>query len=211
MEAFFDALSLYLQPIKDIATIITISIGAYVAMSGLRAWKRQLKGTTEYDLARRILKAVYQLRLAIAKVRSPLITAGEMGAAYSAMEEKPEDDDPRKDAKISAATYDRRWKEVSEAFAQIELEAIEGEVVWGSEAFSMIMDLRRSVNSLSNAIDMHLRHLFSAGRFLTPDLVNAFQEILYSKSDEPENDKYFVELNDRVSKIEGLLKPHLQL
>lgn len=64
--------------IKDIVTILVALVGGGVAIYGLISWKRQLKGKTEYELARRVLRAVYRLRDAIRGIRNPLQSTGEI-------------------------------------------------------------------------------------------------------------------------------------
>ena len=80
---------------KDITTGLAALIGAGVAIVGLRAWQHQLKGKTEYELARRLLRAVYRVRDEIHNVRNPAIMPGEFAVAIE--EAGIESDDPSKD------------------------------------------------------------------------------------------------------------------
>lgn len=54
---------------------------AVAALIGLRVWSWQLTGKTEYDAARRLLRAVYRLRDALAEVRSPFFSLTGSSAA----------------------------------------------------------------------------------------------------------------------------------
>jgi hypothetical protein len=58
---------------KDIILIFAAIIAIYVGIYGLGTWRRQLKVNTEYQLAKNILVAVYELREAISNVRCPLM------------------------------------------------------------------------------------------------------------------------------------------
>jgi hypothetical protein len=63
---------------KDVLVAVAAAVGAAVAVLGLNTWNRQLKGSAEYDFARRILKITYRLRDAMTKVRHPAMWAAEM-------------------------------------------------------------------------------------------------------------------------------------
>jgi len=52
-EATFAAI---LAIVKDLVVTLAAAGGLIVALLGLRTWKRQLKGKTEWDLARRYLR-----------------------------------------------------------------------------------------------------------------------------------------------------------
>ena len=56
--------------------------GVVVALVGLRTWRHQLKGKTEYELARRLLRAAYTVRGEFQRVRSPLMLGGEIQRAF---------------------------------------------------------------------------------------------------------------------------------
>ena len=60
-----------LNIIKDIALTCGTIVGIYVAIRGLNTWNRQLRGTSEYDLARRVLRCVYRHRDALISVSVP--------------------------------------------------------------------------------------------------------------------------------------------
>lgn len=59
--------------VADVLTALGALAAAAVAGLGLATWREQLKGRTEYDLARRMLKKTYRLREAVRAARSPLI------------------------------------------------------------------------------------------------------------------------------------------
>src|SRR4051794_30797021 len=99
-----------LPVIKDCVTIIATVTGASVALIGLSAWKRQLRGKENYDLARRLLRAAYSARDAIAMIRSPLITGGEFDEALREVNKAPGTTIPdTTDYVRYAAVYQHRW------------------------------------------------------------------------------------------------------
>ncbi len=150
-----------LQIIKDGVTIAATTIAAVVAILGLKAWRAQLKGKTEYDLARRLLIAVYKIRNAIYTVRQPFKPAGEI---YSALkdggyEEKDILDENRNvnirniDGRtVDKAVYVSRWKVVDEANAAFEVEYMEAEAMWGKEINDVLKDFIKCRTDLYIAI-----------------------------------------------------------
>jgi len=210
MYAFITNIQPYLAFIKDIFTIISLVIAGVVAIIGLRTWRYQLKGTANYDLAKRLLKATYKIRDALQSVRNPFITDGEFSYAMKEkhLDIKPSDDNFH--AASVSAVYQLRWQPVVEAYQSLELEAIEAEAVWGSDVRKKTDAFKKNVNSLFVAIDFYLRDIQpNSPRML--DNVSRIdnQRIMYSITDKPEEDAYLVELTANVNVIEELAKPYL--
>jgi hypothetical protein len=61
----------YVTLIKDVLTAIAAVGAASIGLLGLATWRKQLKGRTEYELARRLLVAVYRIRNAVSYLRNP--------------------------------------------------------------------------------------------------------------------------------------------
>lgn len=128
-----------LTGLKEIVVTAAAATGAIVAWIGLNAWKRQLSGKTEYDVALRFLRAVYRLRDSIALVRSPFMGVGEMAHALretagagetGGSEEQPADD--------IAAAYELRWKSIMEAMSDLQVVSQEAEVLWGRKPVELL-------------------------------------------------------------------------
>ena len=86
--------------IKDIFTCLAAITASVVAVLGLQAWKKQLKGKTEYELAQRLLRGVYRVRNAFADVRNPRKTDAEIAQA---MREENIEGDPYKDPTVKGS------------------------------------------------------------------------------------------------------------
>ena len=120
---------------KDIITALSAIIAATVAVVGLRTWRKQLKGKTEYELAQKSLRAVYRVRESIALVRNPFMNAGEIDQAMKEanIEGNPLND-PKVDRLSQGAVYQRRWQKLQEALAELELNALEAEDYLGARS-----------------------------------------------------------------------------
>src|SRR5258708_1041966 len=107
------------QLIPTITSIIGSAIGIVavsIAFTGLKTWHCELRGRTEYELARGILVGVLKVREAMNRVRNPLMSgsewAGRPGRDPNAMFGDTED---------TKYAYQRRWDAVSEAGTQLEV------------------------------------------------------------------------------------------
>jgi hypothetical protein len=108
--------------ILEILNTVAICVGAIMAFIGINAWKKQLRGSTEYELARRYLKAIYKIRDAIKYVRNPFISVDEMARAYK--ENDMDEQDYSDNRKTNRAVYSIRWKKVIDARTDLDVELL---------------------------------------------------------------------------------------
>lgn len=199
-----------LQPIitiaKDFFGIISSIALVVLAILGLRTWERQLKGTTQYELAKKILKTTYRLRNAIDSVRNPLIMGGEYSEALKAINLQIEKNDPKYHEKITYAVYQYRWKPVADTFTELELESMEAEAIWGKDARDTIMRVRESVASLLSAITIYFDMVYSPSK-KDPVAIESFRNIIYKTS---ENDDFSKKIEQRINTIENYLRSYLK-
>jgi len=133
--------------VKDILLTAAAVGGFFVALAGVNAWRRQLRGKTDWELARRLLRCVYELRDAISFVRNPFISAEDIPAA--------EDDGPAESGvrrsidNRSAAAYARRWSYVQKVWSNLEVERLEAEVLWGSQVLEALRPLEKCSTSIT--------------------------------------------------------------
>jgi hypothetical protein len=209
MNNFLTSIQPYLSFIKDIVTIISLSIAGCVAIKGLQTWRHQLKGTVNYELAKRLLKATYRLRDALQSVRNPFIPAAETRVAIKETHLDIKPTEEGFNAASTAAVYQLRWKPVFEAYQTLEVEAIEAEAVWGPEARAVTTALRKNINSLFVALDFYLKDMQSGGpRMLDQTIRETYERIVFNAS-APDDDQYSKDLNSSVTAIEELARPHL--
>lgn len=175
-------------------TALSAGTAAVIAVLGLNAWKKQLRGKNDYELARRYLRASYRIRDAMKSVRNPFIPVEEIN---NALKERGPDQSRSDQKDATRAVYALRWKKVTEAGSDLELEMREAEVSWGVEALEIERDLEDCIKELFVAIKM----------FLDVDEIAPKRDIIY---DNGEQDEYNKKLKNAVTKIENYLKPHLR-
>jgi hypothetical protein len=135
---------------KDIILTVAAIIAAYVAIKGLGTWRRQLKGNTEYKLAKNILTAVYELREAISAVRHPFMR-------YSQEPDLPKEklkelSAREKNWQALVQVYQKRWEPVPAAKAKLDANLLEAEAVWGRDSVGKITPLNGLIGELLWAI-----------------------------------------------------------
>lgn len=92
------------------------------------AWKRQLRGTSDYKLARRLLKLTYQARDKIQRIRAPIKFGAEFEQALEEQDiDLEEGEEPTKLQKTEA-WYQMHWEGLNEILSDLkvaQLEAVE--------------------------------------------------------------------------------------
>ena len=141
----------YLVAFKEIAVGCSALAAAYFAYKGLSTWQRELKGKSEYLVAKDVLRAVYEVNEAFKHVRNPAIYQYEY----------PKDMiDARGDLLSQhrhAGTdhvYQNRWRILSEAFRKLEEQHIKALVELGLENQEVIVPLRKCRVRLQLAIQL---------------------------------------------------------
>lgn len=185
---------------------------AVAAWWGLRTWRRQLRGQTEYDLARRTLAATYKVRDQIAWVRNPGITGGEISTALKSGVLGDTGDAEPTAAQKQEAVYQNRWLALAEASSALQLELLEGEVHWPKRIRELFPPLHACVSELFYAVNDHLR-IERGGERPGEDneRLDRLRRVLYIQSAKPEEDEFAFKILKVVKSIEEFLRPKLKL
>jgi hypothetical protein len=194
--------------VKDIVVAISAGGVAYIAYKGLGTWQKELKGKSEYQLAKDVLRSVYKIREVFKHVRNPAIFG------YEYPEDMTDHTGHLKNEchyEGTAHVYETRWKKMDEAFIEIEEKNIEALVEWGSEYQDVIIPLRKCRGELLMAIQYML------ARYKNPHEKNwknteeqaREQSVLYHSSEDSKYDKFTPEINSAVDLFEKWLRPHV--
>ncbi|TYP95242.1 hypothetical protein LX73_0539 [Fodinibius salinus] len=192
-----------LSLLLNIATTIAVIIGAYVALRGLGEWKKQLKGNTEYDLARRTLIKTFKVRDAFLQVRNPFM---------SLKKEEGEEDL----VKAEQREFQKRLDKLHSQWSELYVEILETEAIYGRETKNIFQSLIDCKKELESDIWMYfwLKGAY-AGPGATvddnPERVEANRRKVFQQSKDPEKDEITKELNSAVSKIEEFFRPKLKM
>jgi hypothetical protein len=201
----YDDVAKIILIIKDVCIAIGLVGALFVAYLGLRTWWRELKGKTEYDLARRIVTTAYKMRNAIQRVRNPFMSVSEYGNAT-----KPEKSPGEFKNEDIAKEYRARWDPVYHALVQLDEAAAEAEALWGPKINEAIKPLKECSKELLLNVNQHLMRcaIPSYREAMNQEQAQKIDSVIYSV-DGPGKDEFHRRLLEAVKRIEGMLKPHL--
>lgn len=180
-----------------------------IAWAGLSAWRRQLKGTSEYALAKSVLKAVYRVRVAFMRARNPAIFQyeypEEMRDRFGHLKKEH-------DYEGTKAVYDARWKPLADAFHELDELNLDAEVEWGDDFRDVIVPLRKCVIEWQIAVSdlLERKQHPDAGAQTARDERADQRSILYDLGEGSEHDRFTPRINDAVAEFETRLRPHIK-
>jgi hypothetical protein len=211
MKCDIESIQALVTLIKDIITGLSALTAAIIAILGLQAWKKQLKGKTEYELAQKFLRAVYKIRETLASVRNPFQSAAEISQAMKEanIEELPVNDS-RYRPRSEMAVYQKRFQKVTEAFLELESIMLEAETLWGEGVREYIKALRNHTANLFLAIQMHISDMENNAPY-NEEKYNNRMEIMYAITDNSREDPFANALKQTIKEIEDFLKPRLRI
>jgi len=201
----------YVTLAKDTITIIATLTATTIAIMGLRTWRKQLRGKTEYELARRLLRSVYKVRDAIHIARNPFASAGEIARALEEAEVDTKGLDPtgsQYTASREQAVYRRRWQTIQEAFTELDVDALEAEVIWGHDIAERLKLLRQLASTLYTNIQSYLRNLRNPPHRRRIEDLQKVNRVIYGGGEE---DTFAADLLRAVEGVEDYLKVYLKL
>ncbi|MBS7131975.1 MAG: hypothetical protein KH116_13630 [Clostridium sp.] len=196
--------------LKDTVVMAASGTGIYVAIKGLSTWKRQIKGQSEYALAKETLINVYKLRDEIINVRHPAMTIKERPELPADKIQTMTADQIRHHSLREA--YRKRWDKVITANSTLSVNLIEAEAMWDSDLKTLSEKLFRHQNYLVHMIDRYLSirnpELHPSARDSIAKESDKIHEVVFNSLDD--NDQYNKTLNEHIKPIEEYLKKKMR-
>lgn len=195
--------------LKDIVVVGAPATGAIVAVKGLTTWRRQLRGQSDYNLAKDVLINLYKYRDALFFVRHPLLTGSEL--------KLPEGID-EKELKYAEANYlrtetayENRWNKVVEVRSGVLTNIVEIEALWGPELAQKLKNIFVHEKDLMFNISCYLRVLNPSidaddKKF---DREHVDREMLYDRLND-ETDEFRMAFKKTLTPLEEALREKLR-
>lgn len=198
----------YITAIKDTCLSIAAITTVIVAISGLKSWRKELRGKADFEVARGLIRATYKLRDEITYSRSPFTSANEFPEGYDPLNKTAE-----KEAEAWAFVFTNRWKPISDAVQEFEAQILEAEALWGKNIKDIAFELRRCSRTLRVAMEAMVSNTASANENFKSD--NEFgkkikSEIWQGWSGSKGKDELGEKVLTAVENIEKELRPHLK-
>lgn len=194
-----------MEIIKDIATITAALIGSWVAISGLYTWKKQIKGSKEFEIAHNLNLAILKMREAIKHVRNPAIWPSESHRAIKSTKEKyPDKSEEEIKKNENSYVYEMRWQKITDAYIEAEAHLLAAEAIWGQEVVNLVKPLNKKVRELN----------ISLNQFFVPELrtkdISIVDSIIYDQSSETEEDSFSSEISRIIKALSDYLKEKIK-
>lgn len=178
-----------------------------IALAGLRTWMRQLKGTTEYQLAAKVLRVAFKIRQEITFTRTRSINSDEAKDWTPPVTNLPPE---ALGAMRRSYSYGKRVDELFKSEPELLLIEQEVAAILGRDKAKVLNQLRlkmRKIWSDSTVFFEAERQRLSSGG--QPDVTEReTREVLFGSSDE--HDPFFCEVEEVVKNIEDAFRPLLR-
>lgn len=188
--------------IKDVVTFIFTLSGLIIAGMGLATWKKQIKGTKEFETAYNLHYSVLKLRDSIKHVRNRAIWPSESNKALQyAKINLPDGTTIEDKQKSQAYVYEMRWEKIIAASTDIESYLLAAEVLWGSEISHLIKPLNIKISELNIALGQYFNPTLRTKEYME------IHDLIYNKGDGDKNEDVFSkEVNMTIKPIIDYLK-----
>ncbi|AIF98278.1 hypothetical protein [Alteromonas australica] len=198
----------YITAFKDVCLSIAAITTAFVAISGLKSWRKELRGKADFEVARGLIRATYKLRDELTYSRSPFTSANEFPEGYDPLNKTPE-----KEAEAWAYIFTNRWKPISDAVQEFEAQTLEAEALWSKSIKDIAFELRRCSRTLRVAMEAMVSNTASDNEDFKSD--SEFGEKIKSEiwqgwGGSKGNDELGDKILTAVENIEKELRPHLK-
>lgn len=177
-------------------------------LKDLRSWKAEIRGKTEFESARNIIKATYKTRDAIHRFRVPVVFSSEWPPHL------PEGFNRGSAEEIAEGwsyVYANRRVQIIDALTEFESHALEAEVLWGNgirnktdEMFACARDLRLATDEVIND------HRLSGRSFNEDRQLGVNMRSIVSGSYTDEKNVFSQKLAKAVEAIEVEIRPHFR-
>lgn len=188
---------------------LSAAAAAFLAYRGLSTWRAELKGKSEYQLAKDVLKSVYKVREAFKYVRHAAIYAyeypEEMRDHHGGLMREHNYEGTKH-------VYEKRWERMVEAFNELEDHHLLAQVEWGSEFQDKIVKLRNCRVELLIAIEDLLegKRDPQVARERDREETAKQRAVLYQMGAGSRHDTFTPQIDEAVKEFENWLRPHVK-
>lgn len=185
---------------RDIVGIVGTVGALIIGGLGLSTWRRQLHGTSKFEVAKRILTTTYRIQDAIDWTRNPMIQL------------KKEEVEAGRQLEEEQRIYAERLGKVNEHRAELRTLALEARAIWGESAQECFSHLHELVGKLHGEIWLHfwLKGAYAGpGAHVdrSPERIHQNDAIVFKTDD---SDDFSQQLIEAVRHIESVYQPRLR-
>ncbi|HHX8507379.1 TPA: hypothetical protein ACVO0I_004748 [Vibrio diabolicus] len=185
---------------KDVFSILGTIGALIIGTFGLFTWRRQLRGTSEYELAKKAVFKTYKVQQALQAVRNPML--------YLSKEEVEVGRRLEEEQRI----YNERMTLLCEKWAELQTIRLETKAIWSDSAHNCFNEIQQRIGDLRGAIWLHfwMKGAY-AGPGATvdnnPERVIENDKVVYFVSDD---DEFSQKIFKSVEKVELFFGPKIR-
>jgi hypothetical protein len=184
---------------KDIITSLGVLGTLVLGILGLNTWRRQLRGTSRYDVARRAVLHAYKVQEAMEIVRNPSMSLPK------------KDVDEGGQVSTEMKVYEARMGTLQERRAELKTVMFEARVLWGKEVDNCYKPLEQVIRNLRSEIWLHF---WMKGAYAGPGAtvdnnparVKANDQVVYQVSDD---DDFSMKVEAAVQQVVSFFEKHI--
>lgn len=196
------------QLVTDVIVAAAALGGVIIAGLGLHTWKSEMRGRDEYDLARRILTAVYKVRNVTRHVRESAMHSGEWRDRPGRNSTDSITNPIETDWEDTAYAYQRRLDGLRAELDRLDLALLEAEALWDDLLKRPSEEIQKCCRELAGAIRRYLRARMPNTRYTySAEEMKSIEAIVWQDDEE---DLFFTRVAAAVMDFESALEPYLR-
>lgn len=194
--------------VKDVLLGAAAVTTATVAIIGLKNWSRELRGKTEFEAARNLMKVTYRVRDELQYCRSPFVSSGEFPSDYPGTMGNVS---AEQEAQAWSHIYWNRWGPVREALQEFETHVLEAEALWGNDIRQKTDQLRQCARELQVAMEAVIEDKAQRGENFKADrdFGKQMRSTVSASRGDDDNDLN-QKIKTAIDDIEQQVRPHLR-
>lgn len=210
-----------LKDLSSIALLLPTSFAAFVAYSGLKSWRQELRGKSEFTITMELLKSSLTLRDALHRARIPGFLPNELDV-LELLETVPTPDyyskSKHEQNRISALPYVNAWQNrstpVANAMEELKSKSIEVEIILGNEGKVLSDSLLDNAWEFIHAVSNEISDLNSNGHSV-PHKSSYIELLNWSKDFTQENfpptDELSISINCSINKLKEFSRAYIDV
>lgn len=194
--------------LKEIVVALAAIATASVAWKGINKWRSEESGKADFDLARRLGKALFKFRDDLKDARAPLVSNSEYPAGIDMATATDE-----KKAEAYAFAFNARWQPVQSAAIDLRLISHEAEALWGAASRAAVDRVLFVAHVLRISMGAYVRNVKNGGRDFAnkPDLSARIDTQLFDAGGYVDDDGNLVEGNPLTKELDAAIEDLMRI
>ncbi len=187
--------------LQDLATLGATVIGGYVALGGLRAWRRETIGKRDIELCQTVIERFYEAEHKLGILRSPMSYSEEGATRQREPTESDTEADRRNHLFVPLARFNSQFEFWSEFLSyKFRMKAL-----FGNEAAEAFDIVDRAARSFRAAALTRYNALYRNPEGLNVETRDRFEKVIWEGLDD--NDALAKAMKDAIAKMELICIP----